>query len=138
MLHWSADKTLAERCDELLGLDVSETALAVARARCHDKEKISFARMRVPNEMPEGRFDLVVMSEVAYYWSISDLEKTANSMVARHERGGHLILVHLTEDVPDYPLTGDEVHEYWLSRAEWNRVKFCREERFRIDVLEKL
>jgi alkylation response protein AidB-like acyl-CoA dehydrogenase len=128
---------LATRCDAMLGLDVSEKALVMARARCAELSQTSFACMRVPYEMPEGRFDLVVVSEVAYYLSLSDLEKAAHGLASRHEHGGHLVLVHLTEKVPDYPLTGDEVHEYWLSRGEWRQVGGERRERFRIDVLER-
>ena len=130
-------RLLAERCDRLLALDVSEKALEVARARCEGLAQVLFARMQVPREMPEGQFDLIVISEVAYYWSLADLEKAADELAARHGRGGHLVLVHLTEKVPDYPLTGDEVHAYWLSRKEWTRVGGERRERFRIDVLEK-
>jgi alkylation response protein AidB-like acyl-CoA dehydrogenase len=128
---------LAERCEALLGIDVSEKALAVARARCAESGQVSFARMRIPHDMLEGHFDLIVVSEVAYYWSLSDLEKAADTLASHHEPGGHLILVHLTENVPDYPLTGDEVHEYWLSRGEWTSVASERQERFRIDVLER-
>ena len=93
-------KILAERTDELLGLDISEKALAVARERCADLEQVTFACMRVPQEMPEGRFDLMVVSEVGYYWSHSDLDKAADELAARHEPGGHLVLVHLIEKFP--------------------------------------
>jgi alkylation response protein AidB-like acyl-CoA dehydrogenase len=128
---------LSERCDVLLGLDVSARALTVAVERCTKAGHVSFARMRVPNEMPTGCFDLIVVSEVAYYWSLTDLEKAADALAAQHEVGGHLVLVHLTEEVPDYPLTGDEVHEYWLSRPEWKKIGSERQERFRIEVFER-
>jgi alkylation response protein AidB-like acyl-CoA dehydrogenase len=128
---------LSDRCDALLGLDLSQTALAVAQARCLQLEQVSFACMRVPHVMPQERFDLIIVSEVAYYWSLRDLKKAADELAARHERGGHLVLVHLTEEVPDYPLTGDEVHDYWLSRDDWHSVGSERLERFRVDVLER-
>lgn len=97
-------KLLAERCDELVAVDVSETALRVAKGRCPG---VSFACLRVPEEMPSGMFELIVVSEVAYYWSLADLARAADELAARHMDGGHLVLVHLTEWVPDYPLTGE-------------------------------
>ena len=130
-------KLLAVRCDALLSVDLSETALAVARERLHGFAQVSFARMQIPREMPEGTFDLILVSEVAYYWSLPDLERAADELAARQKAGGNLVLVHLTEKVPDYPLTGDEVHAYWLSRSEWTRVGGERRERFRIDVLQR-
>jgi hypothetical protein len=131
-------KMLAERCDELLGLDVSDRALDKARERCSELQGVRFACMRVPQTMPEGEFDLVMVSEVAYYWTLADLEKAADGLAERHAQGGHLVLVHLTEWVPDYPLTGDQVHDYWLERPEWRRVGGARRERYRIDVLERV
>ena len=130
-------RLLSGRTEALLALDISERALAVARERCSDLDQVSFACMRVPHELPEKQFDLILVSEVGYYWSHADLQKAADRLSARHEQGGHLVLVHLTEPVPDYPLTGDEVHDYWLSRGEWRQVMGERRERFRIDVLER-
>ena len=62
----------------------------------------------------------------------------ADELAERHDRGGHLVLVHLTEFVPDYPQTGDQVHDYWTSRPEWRSVHHARHERFRIDILERI
>lgn len=131
-------RRLAERADDLLGLDVSERALEQARARCAELEHVRFERRRVPFDMPDGEFDLMVISEVAYYWTQRDLERAASALAGKHRAGGHLILVHLTEFVPDYPQTGDQVHDYWLSRPEWTRVRGQRFERYRLDVLERV
>jgi hypothetical protein len=94
--------------------------------------------MRVPQTMPEAEFDLVMVSEVGYYWNRADLGRAADGLAERHAAGGHLVLVHLTEWVPDYPLTGDQVHDFWLERPEWRRVGGERRERYRIDVLERV
>ena len=129
---------LSERAERLLGLDISSRALEAARQRCAHNERVSFACMQVPAQMPEGEFDLIVVSEVAYYWQMEDLERAADGLADRHLPGGHLVLVHLTEFVPDYPLRGDEVHDYWLSRPEWQAIHHERHPRFRLDVLERL
>jgi alkylation response protein AidB-like acyl-CoA dehydrogenase/SAM-dependent methyltransferase len=129
---------LAPRCERLLALDVSEIALEQARQRCAHLSQVRFARMQFPRQAPDDCFDLIVVSEVAYYWQQADLALAADELAARHLPGGHLILVHLTEPVPDYPLTGDEVHDYWLTRPEWQSVHAERRDRFRLDVLERI
>ncbi len=129
---------LAERASSLVGVDVSERALDQARERCARFPRVSFEKLQVPHQMPTGRFDLVVVSEVAYYWQRSDLELAADRMATLHRTGGHLILVHLTEPVRDYPLTGDAVHDYWTDRPEWITVHSERHERYRVDVLERI
>ena len=129
---------LTERCEQFVGLDVSEKALNVARKRCAGSSNASFECMRVPEELPDGKFDLIVISEVAYYWTGSDLERAAEELAARMLTGAHLVLVHLTERVPDYPLTGDQVHSYMLGRPEFRHRSGERHDRFRIDILERL
>jgi SAM-dependent methyltransferase len=129
---------LAGRCESLLSVDVSERALERARERCAGLPQVRFQRMKLPAEMPEARFDLIVVSEVAYYWTRSDVEAAIEGLAARHLQGGHLVLVHFTDPVPDYPLTGDQVHELWLASPHWKRVVERRAEHYRLDVLERV
>ena len=128
---------LAKRADHLLGLDVSDRALERARERLDEEPHVDFACMQVPHQLPEDIFDLIVVSEVAYYWTRPDLEHAADELAVRHQAGGHLVLVHLTDFVPDYPQTGDQVHDYWTSRPEWRTVHHARHPRYRIDILER-
>lgn len=128
---------LALRCDALLSVDVSERALARARERCRDSASVRFERLQIPREMPDGDFNLVLISEVGYYWQRDELERAATLLAGRQQAGDTLVLVHLTESVPDYPLTGDQVHEAWLARPEWRLSRSERRERYRLDVLER-
>ena len=128
---------LAGRCDHLLGVDVSEAALAKARERCAALPQVAFARLQIPEDEPEGIFDLLVVSEVAYYWSRADLEKAMELLAAHHRRGGHLVLVHWTPPVHDYPQTGDGVHNIWTARPEWSVVQDLTRERYRLSVLQR-
>ncbi len=87
--------------------------------------------------MPGGHFDLIVISEVAYYWQRDALERAATLLAARQTPGDQLLLVHHTPWVPDYPLTGDQVHTLWLARPEWTVVESRRREGYRLDLLER-
>lgn len=128
---------LAARCDALLSVDVSETALELARTRCSARPNVRFARMQIPQQHPEGFFDLIVISEVAYYWSVSDLNRAITELARRQRAGGTLLLVHWTPEVHDYPLTGDTVHDIWLSRPEWRGTRDLRRASYRLSVLER-
>lgn len=103
-------RRLAPRCDRLLGVDVSDTALAAARTRCADLPQVSLERRVLPREMPDGRFDLLLLSEVAYYWDRDDLARMAARIGDAVPSGGHVLLVHWTGET-DYPLSGDEAVE---------------------------
>jgi SAM-dependent methyltransferase len=126
---------LAAICDGLLAVDLNERALAAARTRCAALPGVRFARMQVPAEFPAERFDLIVVSEVAYYWSDADL-RTAIDASARAAAGGGVVeLVHWLPVVPDYPRTGDAAHEAFLADPRFERLRGARSERYRIDVL---
>ena len=134
---------LAPRCDSLLSVDVSAAALARARERCHDVTWVTFEQLRVPEGFPDGLFDLILLSEVGYYWSRDDLAQARRLIVAHLESGGHLLLVHWTPYVPDYPLTGDEVHDSFLSYAaqagsSLRHLRGDRAELYRLDLFERL
>ncbi|PVM92793.1 MULTISPECIES: SAM-dependent methyltransferase [Caulobacter] len=103
-------RQLAEHCDRLLGLDVSETALDQARKRCADLANVEFALLQVPRDPVPGSFDLIVLSEVAYYWDDGDLALAAEAFRAARVSGGRILLVHWLGET-DYPKTADEAVE---------------------------
>jgi len=102
---------LATRCRYLLAVDVADAALARSRERCAGLPQVDVQCMQVPNAVPPGGFDLIALSEVGYYWSLADLHRSLDWMFGALRSAGHLVLVHWTPVVADYPLTGDEVHE---------------------------
>jgi SAM-dependent methyltransferase len=125
---------LAARCDALLSVDINERALEAARARCAKLANVRFALMDFPHAQPGGRFDLIVLSEVAYYWSDEDL-RAAVDFAANAAGGGTVELVHFLPKVEDYVRDGDGVHAAFLSDARFAPVHAWRAEKYRIDVL---
>ena len=129
---------LAQRCDSLLSIDVSETAQQKAIARCQDLRKVRFKIASVPQDYPDEMFDLILLSEVGYYLSWDDLKKTQQLTIEHLEAGGHLLLVHWTLYAKDYPLTGDEVHDSFLQLDRLKHLKGLRKERYRLDLFERI
>jgi SAM-dependent methyltransferase len=84
---------LSEKCENLLGIDISEGALQRARQRCAPLPGVKCVRMTVPDDFPDQIFDLMVVSEVAYYWSTEDLAQAKDLIAAHQTTGGHLLLV---------------------------------------------
>jgi SAM-dependent methyltransferase len=125
---------LAAVCDALLSVDINERALGAARERCSTLSNVRFERMAVPSEFPDARFDFVLVSEVAYYWSDDDLQR-AMDRIAEAAPGGTLELVHFLPAVDDYVRDGDAVHEAFLSDGRFARIRGSRAEKYRIDVL---
>jgi SAM-dependent methyltransferase len=110
-------KKLAERCDALLAIDCSPASLERAGARCERESHVRFRQMNVMRECPsDGRFDLIVLSDVAYHWSWRDLRWVFEHIVDQLGANGHLLLVHWASQGHDTPLSGVEVHGAFM---EW-------------------
>lgn len=130
---------LVSRCRHLLSVDGSEAPLRKAQARLHDQSHVQFQQMKIPDAFPGGQFDLVLLSEVGYYWSRADLAKAQQRIGDALLPGGHLLLVHWTPYVEDYPLTGDEVHEAFIAWADSQSLLHLhhqRAEQYRLDLWE--
>lgn len=98
---------LAERCGDLLAVDVSALAVERARARLGDRARIE--QLDATSTLPAGPFDLVVLSEVGYYFGDA-LDVVLDAARAALSATGDLVACHWRHPVEDYPLSGDEVH----------------------------
>ena len=130
---------LAHRCDRLLSVDISAIAQTRARDRCQGLPQIRFEIMAVPQEYPDDQFDLVLLSEVGYYWCLADLHQAQQQIYQSLQPGGHLLLVHWLHDAPRYPLRGDDVHNAFreFAASRLTHIKGDRTADYRLDLYER-
>jgi SAM-dependent methyltransferase len=100
---------LAPRCLQLIGIDFSATAVAEARRRTESLPNVRIFRRDLPREMPAGSFDLIVCSELLYYWREEDVLECLSQIEARLNRGGRLVVVGWKGEDPETPLDAGSV-----------------------------
>jgi cyclopropane fatty-acyl-phospholipid synthase-like methyltransferase len=131
-------RLLAARCDSLLAVDAAQTPLVEARRRCADLSGVRFEQMFVPEQWPDGAFELILLSEVVYYLSRDDVGRLAARVSNSLAKGGSVILVHWTGPT-NYPLSGDEAAALFIERIGpgyvVNRADQYAE--FRLEVLSR-
>jgi len=127
---------LAPLCDELLAVDVSEAAVAAARERLSGSPHVRVERRTLPEEMPEGPFDLVVASEVLYYWPEDVMLAALGGFEEELAPGGALLAVHWRKETRSYPLQGDEVHGLLLEHTRLSNTTTIIEPEYRLDLFE--
>lgn len=125
---------LALRCDHLLATDIVGTALAQARQRVAALDHVEIRRLAIPDEWPPGTFDLIILSEIGYYFSSDDLDRVVTAAVRSIEPGGHLLAAHWRHPVAGYPLTGDAVHVALADADGLTRESHHVERSFLLDV----
>ena len=134
---------LARRCKKLLAVDASEIAVRNARKRLEAYPSVEVREMTIPDNFPDETFDLILLSEVGYFLNREDLIVARDKMINALLPKGHLLLVHWTPYVEEFPLTGDEVHELFLESAGIEEasslihVSGRSEGQYRMDLFEK-
>lgn len=125
-------KVLANICDQIVGIDLSERALSIARDRLRGFPHLDLRQGEIPRDWPVGTFDLIVLSEVLYFLD----EQEIGEMSARADRSlvpGGVILAINWIGPTDLPLDGNEVIRLFAKAGEWNRLCVMKEPQFRID-----
>ncbi len=128
---------LAPRCRRLVTIDYSPTAVRRARAALAQYRHARVVLGAIPEDLPEGTFDLVVASETLYYLDAAALAQTLEVLDARMAPGARLVCVHWRPPGPERPLTAAHVHDE-VRRQPWVRrlTTECRPE-YLLDVLER-
>jgi cyclopropane fatty-acyl-phospholipid synthase-like methyltransferase len=104
---------LARRCDRVTGMDVAGEALRSADARLRRagcRDRVTLYQSSLDVVWPPGPFDLLMLSEVAYYLKADALAAVLGRECPRLQRGAKVVAAHWRHAVADYPLTGDAAH----------------------------
>ncbi len=128
---------LVDRCDHVTACDVAQAALDAAGERCAGQRNLTLCRMSLDADWPLLDFDLVVLSEVAYYLSEATLRRVLDRECARLAAGAAVVAAHWRHAVSDYPLTGDRANAMIVATAGMSPVAQYRDDDVVIDVLQK-
>ena len=137
-------KLLSIYCDELLAVDCSLSALQHAQKRCAGRSQVSFQQMSIPSDFPSSSFDLILLSEVGYYWSLDDLQLARECITHHLEPNGHLLLVHWALYSKDHLVSGDMVHDIFIHNSNDQLVHLLGKriksygQCYRIDLFKKV
>jgi LmbE family N-acetylglucosaminyl deacetylase/protein-L-isoaspartate O-methyltransferase len=126
---------LAERCGTFLAVDASSAALAHAARRLAHLPAAQTRHLTVPQDWPEGAFDLIVMSEVGYYLSPEELAALFERVEATLSPGGTLALCHWRHPIDGWELDGDTVHAAARRQLRWAEAGLYRERDFVLQIL---
>jgi cyclopropane fatty-acyl-phospholipid synthase-like methyltransferase len=129
---------LAGRCDQVVGVDFVAAAVASARARCAPYPGVSVEQMQVPQQWPEGRFDLILFSEVLYFLNEHHLLEICAHTERSILRGGEVLLVNYT-GVTDDPCSGEKAASFFIAAtsAILQPIFQSRAPLYRLDLLAR-
>lgn len=101
---------LSTVCGEVLAVDIAAPAVEQARRRCEGRAGVRVEVGALPDALPTEPVDLIVFSEVGYYFTRPALIALADRLSATLAPGGRLIAAHWIGTSVDHVLHGREVH----------------------------
>lgn len=125
---------LAARCQELVAVDASSAALVQAAERLSGFPAARTLHLTVPQQWPDGTFDLLVVSETGYYLTAGELAELFTRVKASLNPGGTLLLCHWRHPVSGWELDGETVHAMARQQLRWPTEGLYREKDFILEV----
>jgi hypothetical protein len=87
--------------------------------------------------LPPGSFDLLVLSEIGYYFTPRDWNALLDRLIAPLEPGTTVLASHWLGESDDHLMHGDDVHAILRSRRDLRLTQQERHETFRLDRWER-
>jgi tRNA A58 N-methylase Trm61 len=125
---------LATRCDQLVVFEPQSRAVLAAHRRLQRFANVDIRAKAIPDDWPEGHFDLVVLSEVAYYLDAISVDRLVGRCANVLDSGGTLVLCHWRPAVEQYPQSGDAVHARFAKDLPFAHLVEHAEADFLLDV----
>ena len=129
---------LALICDEIEAIEISCIAVDRARQRCNAHTNVHIVCASMPDYLPTGEFDLVVFSEIGYYFAESQLASLIDVLMSQITYGGTFLAAHWLGSSPDHLLSGDHVHQVISHIKELSLEHSERHADFRLDRWARL
>lgn len=101
---------LANHCESLLAVDVSEKAIREAKKNIV-LPNVKFEVRNIVNDFPVDTYQFISMCELGYYFNRKTLLSLFENISQCLEINGYFLMVHWTSYVREYPLNGKLVGE---------------------------
>ncbi len=115
-------KALATRCGHVFASDASPEAVGLARDVTQDCGNVTVACHLLPQDWPERRFDLIVLSELIYFVDASQAATIADAARASAGAAGLVVACDWRAMIEGYGHRGDDAHERFATALRLPRA----------------
>ena len=130
--------SLARRCDHVTATDIAPHALRLARIRCRDQPNVEIREWAFGRTWPwNNAFDLIMLSEVAYYLPAPALTAAVTEMAERLAPDTTVVLAHWRHPEPDHHLEGDDATRIALAALPHRSVARYSDDDVRIEIVRR-
>jgi SAM-dependent methyltransferase len=128
---------LAERCDALLCMDMNARAVTLASERLSAHSHVEVLEGCLPQDWPAGAFDLVVISEWAYYLTPEAFAEIIERVRESLTPDGAVLACHWLPPIEGCPMDGRDVHQVLARHLAMERTIRHEERDFLLEMWSK-
>lgn len=131
---------LADRCESVIAYDYSATAIALAGTRLVARHNVVLMQKALPVEWPsdsDGKFDLIIVSELAYYLDNYTLSSFIDCCAESLQPGGELLACHWRRPFHDRVQETETVHAQLHAMPLLEHLRHYAEPDFMLDTWHK-
>jgi len=125
---------LAQRAEELVCIDVSERAVQLASARLQEFEHVVVENIKIPEDYSIQKFDLILISEMAYYLSADELHQFIEKLKHSLNDDGEILCCHWRHEIQDFELNAEQVHQAFQQHFPFHHYLSLNDPDFMIDL----
>ena len=135
--HWAA---LAQRAEQVLATDMSAEAVRLTQQRMQreapsDAARVTVLQQQLPQQWPEAApFDLIVVSEMAYYLPEHDVLQLRERCVESLAPNGTLVMCHWRRPFADRQMDSADIHALFDQVPDLYRIMQHAEDDFLLDT----
>jgi len=101
---------LAPRCDALLAVDLAPRAVERTRARVAGHAQVQVRLAPLPEDWPDGTFDLIVLSELGYFFAPEAWDRTARQAAVALGPTGAILACHWLRPFAERRISTRHIH----------------------------
>ena len=128
---------LARHCDLVTACDFSAPAALKAKTRCASLPQVNVRCASITDGF-DGEFDLLVLSEIGYYFSGKLWQAISWRLLDRLTPGAVVIAAHWLGKSEHHSISGDEVHEVLRAHPGISSTLSTRSQALRLDRFVRL
>jgi SAM-dependent methyltransferase len=112
-------------------------ALHEAREALDGYDHVRISHAVLPADLPDATFDLIIATEILYYFTARDLATLLDRLLTRLEPGGDLVAAHWRASDKSYGYDGFNVHDVLNQRPEIARTVRHDDENFVLEIFQR-
>ena len=111
----SNTQRIVRKARHTLAMDGSSEAVEIARAQTPPGFHAEFKVGHLPEELPHGRHEAIIIAELLYYLKKHEMRTLANAMSRVTKAGSVLILAHHHHSFHDFVQPAAGIHDRFIS-----------------------